>query len=81
MKFLAVLVAALLAFSTPAEAAQKRVAVKKIEKIAVTPAAELLVANGSSIITISNLDSTISTTTLFKVANVFEGAVGMLFSI
>jgi hypothetical protein len=60
MKFLAVLVAALLAFSTPAEAAQKRVAVKKIEKIAVTPAAELLVANGSSIITISNLDSTTS---------------------
>ena len=34
MKFLAVLVAALLAFSAPAEAAQKRIAVKKIEKIA-----------------------------------------------
>ena len=60
MKFLAVLVAALLAFSTPAEAAQKRVAVKKIEKIATTPGAELLVANGASIITISNVDSTTS---------------------
>jgi hypothetical protein len=58
MKFLAVLVAALLAFSTPAEAAQKRVAVKKIEKISTTPGAELLVANGSSIVTISNVDST-----------------------
>ena len=58
MKFLSVLIAALLAFSTPAEAAQKRIAVKKIEKIAVTPGAELLVANGTSIITISNVDST-----------------------
>lgn len=60
MKFLAVLLTALLAFSTPAEAAQKRVAVKKIEKIATTPGAELLVANGASIITISNVDSTTS---------------------
>jgi hypothetical protein len=60
MKFLAVVVAALLAFSTPAEAAQKRIAVKKIEKIAVTSGAELLVASGSSIVTISNVDSTTS---------------------
>ena len=60
MKFLAVVVAALLAFSTPAEAAQKRIAVKKIEKIAVTSGAELLVVNGSSIVTISNIDSTTS---------------------
>ncbi len=60
MKFLAVVVAALLAFSTPAEAAQKRIAVKKIEKIAVTSGAELLVANGSSIVTISTVDSTTS---------------------
>jgi len=60
MKFLAVVVAVLLAFSTPAEAAQKRIAVKKIEKIAVTSGAELLVANGSSIVTISNVDSTTS---------------------
>jgi hypothetical protein len=60
MKFLAVVVAALLAFSTPAEAAQKRIAVKKIEKIAATSGAELLVANGSSIVTISNVDSTTS---------------------
>jgi hypothetical protein len=60
MKFLAVFVAALLAFSTPAEAAQKKIAVKKIEKIAATPGAELLVANGSSIVTISNVDSTTS---------------------
>jgi hypothetical protein len=60
MKFLAVLVAALLAFSAPAEAAQKRIAVKKIEKIAAAPGAELLVASGSSIVTISNVDSTTS---------------------
>ena len=60
MKFLAVLLTALLAFSTPAEATQKRVAVKKIEKIATTPGAELLVANGASIITISSVDSTTS---------------------
>ena len=60
MKFLALFVAALLAFSTPAEAAQKKIAVKKIEKIATTPGAELLVANGSSIVTISNVDSTTS---------------------
>lgn len=60
MKFLAVFIAALLAISTPAEAAQKRVAVKKIERIANTPGAELLVANGSSIITISNVDSVTS---------------------
>lgn len=64
MKFLAVLIAALLAFSTPAEAAQKRIAVKKIEKIAVVPAAELLVANGTSLITISNVDSITSDITL-----------------
>ena len=57
MKFLAVFVAVLLAFSTPAEAAQKRIAVKKIEKIATIPGAELLVATGSSIVTISNVDS------------------------
>ena len=60
MKFLAVFIAVLLAFSTPAEAAQKRIAVKKIEKIASTPGAELLVATGSSIVTISNVDSTTS---------------------
>ena len=60
MKFIAVFIAALLTITTPAEAAQKRVAVKKIEKIATLPGAELLVANGSSIITISNIDSTTS---------------------
>ncbi len=60
MKFLAILVVALLTFSTPAEAAQKRIAVKKIEKIATAPEAELLVANGSSIVTISNVDSATS---------------------
>jgi hypothetical protein len=60
MKFLAVFIAALLAFSTPAEAAQKRVAVKKIEKIATLPTAELLFASGSSIITVGNIESATS---------------------
>ena len=60
MKFLGIFVVALLTFSTPAEAAQKRIAVKKIEKIATAPEAELLVANGSSIVTISNVDSATS---------------------
>ena len=60
MKFLAVFIAALLAFSTPAEAAQKRVAVKKIEKIATLPTAELLLASGSSIITVGNIESATS---------------------
>ena len=60
MKFLAVLIAALLAFSTPAEAAQKRVAVKKIERIATLPTAELLFASGSSIITVGNIESATS---------------------
>lgn len=58
MKFLAALISLSLLFATPADAAQKRVAVKKIEKIAATPGAELLVANGASIITISTVDST-----------------------
>ncbi|CAN2224337.1 hypothetical protein MCEMRE26_01293 [Candidatus Nanopelagicaceae bacterium] len=57
MKFLAVLIAALLTISAPAEAAQKKIAVKKIEKIATVPEAELLVANGSSIITIVNINA------------------------
>ena len=60
MKFLALSIAVLLAFTTPAEAAQKRVAVKKFEKIVSTPGAELLVVNGSSIITISNIESATS---------------------
>ena len=60
MKFLAALISLSLLFATPADAAQKRVAVKKIEKIATTPGAELLVANGASIITISSVDSTTS---------------------
>ena len=60
MKFLAVFIAALLAFSTPAEAAQKRVAVKKIAKIATLPTAELLLASGSSIITVGNIESATS---------------------
>jgi len=60
MKFLAVFIAALLAFSTPAEAAQKRVAVKKLEKIATLPTAELLFASGSSIITVGNIESATS---------------------
>lgn len=60
MKFLAVFIAALLAVSTPAEAAQKRVAVKKLEKIATLPTAELLFASGSSIITVGNIESATS---------------------
>jgi hypothetical protein len=60
MKFFAALLALSLAFISPAEAAQKKVAVKKIEKIAILPTAELLVASGSSIITIGNIESTTS---------------------
>lgn len=60
MKFLAALISLSLLFATPAEAVQKRVAVKKIEKIANLPAAELLLASKSSIITIGNIESTTS---------------------
>ena len=60
MKFLAALVALSLLFVAPADAAQKRVAVKKIEKIATLPTAELLVASGASIITVGNIESTTS---------------------
>jgi hypothetical protein len=60
MKYLAALVALSLLFVTPADAAQKRVAVKKIEKIATLPTAELLIASGSSIITVGNIESTTS---------------------
>jgi hypothetical protein len=42
---------------TPAHAVQKNIAVKKIEKLVVAPDAELLIASGSSIIFISNIDT------------------------
>lgn len=58
MKFLAALVALSLLFVAPADAAQKRVAVKKIEKIATLPTAELLITSGASIITVGNIEST-----------------------
>jgi hypothetical protein len=58
MKFLAALISLSLLFATPADAAQKRVAVKKIEKIATLPTAELLLASKSSIITVGNIEST-----------------------
>jgi hypothetical protein len=60
MKFLAALISLSLLFATPADAAQKRVAVKKIEKIATLPTAELLLASKSSIITVGNIESTTS---------------------
>ena len=64
MKFLTALVALSLLFMTPADAAQKRVAVKKIEKIATLPTAELLMVSGSSIITVGNIESTTSDVSL-----------------
>jgi len=64
MKFLAALVALSLLFMTPVDAAQKRVAVKKIEKIATLPTAELLMVSGSSIITVGNIESTTSDVSL-----------------
>jgi hypothetical protein len=60
MKFLAALISLSLLFATPADAAQKRVAVKKIEKIATLPTAELLLASKSSIITVGNIESATS---------------------
>lgn len=60
MKFLAALISLSLLFATPADAAQKRVAVKKIEKIATLPTAELLLASKSSVITVGNIESTTS---------------------
>lgn len=57
MKLLAALLSFSLLFATPADAAQKRVAVKKIETIATLPTAELLVASRSSIITVGNIES------------------------
>lgn len=56
-KYLIIFIAALLALSTPALAVQKKIAVKKIEQIAAVPSAELLVANNSQIVLISNDDS------------------------
>ena len=56
MKRLVLLVVVALALSTPAQAAQKNIAVKKLDKAITAPSAELLVLSGSSIITISNTD-------------------------
>lgn len=57
MKRLAVLLVVVLTAIAPAQAAQKNIAVKKLDKAIAAPSAELLVASGSLIITISNTDS------------------------
>lgn len=57
MKKLAILLVFTMSFFTPAHAAQKNIAVKKIEKLTTAPDAELLIATGSSIMLISNLES------------------------
>ena len=59
-RFLALLIASLLAFSTPVHAAQKKIAVKKVEQIASVDSADLLIANNSSIVLISNAERTTS---------------------
>lgn len=57
MKKTALFLVLAMSFLTPAHAAQKNIAVKKIEKLVVAPDAELLIASGSSIILISNVDT------------------------
>ena len=57
MKKIAILLILSMSLFTPAHAVQKNIAVKKIEKLVVAPDAELLIASGSSIIFISNIDT------------------------
>ena len=57
MKKIAILLILSMSLFTPAHAVQKNIAVKKIEKLVVAPDAELLIASGSSIILISNIDT------------------------
>ena len=57
MKKIAILLVLSMSLFTPAHAAQKNIAVKKIEKLVSAPDAELLTASGSLIILISNIDS------------------------
>jgi len=57
MKKTALFLVLAMSFLTPAHAAQKNIAVKKIEKLVSAPDAELLTASGSLIILISNIDS------------------------
>jgi hypothetical protein len=57
MKKIAILLVLTLSALSPAQAAQKSVAVKSIEKLVSAPEAELLIASGSSIVVISNSDS------------------------
>ena len=59
-KYLTLFIAALLAFSTPAHAVQKKISVKKIERITAVPNAELIVANNSTIILVSSTQSATS---------------------
>ncbi len=59
-KYLTLFIVALLAFSTPAHAVQKKISVKKIERITAVPNAELIVANNSTIILVSNTQSATS---------------------
>lgn len=60
MKRIIALVLLLSVVITPAQAAQKNIAVKKIQQITVGLDAEFLLAVGPSIITISNIDSSTS---------------------
>jgi hypothetical protein len=64
MKLLALCIATMLTFSTPAQAAQKKIAVKKVEQIATVESAEILVANNSSVVLISNTQRANSDITL-----------------
>jgi hypothetical protein len=57
MKKIAILLILSMSLFTPAHAVQKNIAVKKIEKLVAAPDAELLIASGSSIILISNVDT------------------------
>jgi len=57
MKKIAILLVLSLSLFTPAHAVQKNIAVKKIDKLVAAPDAELLIASGSSIILISNIDT------------------------
>lgn len=68
MKRLVLLLVVALALATPAQAVQKNIVVKKLDRAIAVPDAELLVLSGSSIITISNTDAMNSNIVLNAVA-------------
>ena len=57
MKKIALVLVLAVSFITPAHAVQKNIVVKKTEKLASAPDAELLIASGSSIMLISNTET------------------------